>query len=320
MKMLTTRDTWLTRRLALILLLLFTMTFVSPLVICATSLDELQQQSQEQETGSDETVPDGMYRGEDGQLYYQGQEPAGSNQPGNAVESQGSNAIADYMRGYTPVTEENMQFATETMSPLVKVIGNITGCIMVFTVAAIFLVTALDLCYIGVPFTRAFLNPQYASGVQAGGMPMGGMGMGMRGYGGMGGMGMMGGNGAQQNMPEAGLRRKWVSDEAVAIVAQYAAQPIGQNSAMGMGSPMGGMMGGMMGGGMMGGMNQPVPPAPTKIVIFEYFKRRVIFLVIFAVASTLLLSSVFTDCGLNIAELGVKLMNKLNGKITEVNI
>ena len=318
--MLATRDTWLTRRLALILLLLFTMTFVSPLIICATSLDELQQQSQEQQSGSDETIPDGMYRGEDGQLYFNGQEQKGGSQTENEVESQGSNAIADYMRGYTPVTEENMQFASETMSPLVKVIGNITGCIMVFTVAAIFLVTALDLCYIGVPFTRAFLNPQYASGVQAGGMPMGGgMGMGMRGYGGMGGMGM-GGAGPQQNMPEAGLRRKWVSDEAVTIVAQYAAQPLGQNSAMGMG---GGMMGGMgMGMGMgMGGMGgQPMPPTPTKIVIFEYFKRRMIFLIIFAVASTLLLSSVFTDCGLNIAELGVKLMNKLNGKITEVNI
>lgn len=314
MKMLITRDTWLTRRLALILLLLFTMTFVSPLVICATSLDELQQQSQEQEeTGSSEAIPDGMYRGEDGQLYFNGQEPAGSSQPSNQVESQGSNAIADYMRGYTPVTEENMRFASETMSPFVRVIGNITGCIMVFTVAAIFLVTALDLCYIGVPFTRAFLNPQYASGVQAGGMPIGGMGMGMRGYGMNGGM--MGVNGAQQNMPESGLRRKWVSDEAVAIVAQYAAQPLGQNSAMGMGV---GMPSGM---GMPGGMGAvPTPPAPTKIVIFEYFKRRMVFLVIFAIASTLLLSSVFTDCGLNIAELGVKVMHKLNGKITEVTI
>lgn len=308
-------NTWLTRRLALILLLMFTLTFVSPLIISATSLDELQQQSQEQqqssETGSTTTNPDGMYTPvEGGPHYYNGQTPKD-----NSVETQDDNALAEYMRGYQPITEENMQFATETMSPLVKVLGNITGCIMVFTVAAIFLVTALDLCYIGVPFTRAFLNPQYASGVQAGGMPMGGMGMGMRSYG-MGGMGM-GGAGPQQNMPEAGLRRKWVSDEAVAIVAQYAAQPIGQNSAMGMG---GGMMGGMgMGMGMPMGGGAPTPPPPTKIVIFEYFKKRMVFMVVFAIASTLLLSSLFTDCGLNIAELAVKGMNKLNGKITEVD-
>lgn len=306
-------NTWLTRKLALILLLLFTMTFVSPLIISATSLDELQQQSQEQssETGSTTTNPDGMYTPvEDGPHYYNGQTPKE-----NSVETQNDNALAEYMRGYQPITEENMQFANETMSPVVKVMGNLTGCIMVFIVGAIFLVTALDLCYIAVPFTRAFLNPQYASSVQAGGMPMGGMGMGMRSY----GMGGMGGGGPQQNMPESGLRRRWVSDEAVAIVAQYAAQPIGQNSAMGMG---GGMMGGMgmgMGMGMPMGGGAPTPPPPTKIVIFEYFKKRMIFMIVFAVASTLLLSSLFTDCGLNLAELGVKAMNRLSGKITEVD-
>ena len=312
------RDTWLTRRLALSLLLMFTLTFVSPLIISATSLDELQQQSQEQQngsnTGSTEQLPDGMYRDENGVLHYYGQESQNKNQEQTGTDD--DNALANYMRGYQPITEENMQFANETMSPLITLFGNITGCIMVFTIGAIFVVTALDLCYIGVPFTRAFLNPQYASGVQAGGIPMGGRGMGGFGMGGFGGG--FGGMGAspRQNMPEMVLRRKWVSDEAVAIVAQYAAQPIGQNSAMG-GSPMMGMGG--MGMGMMGGA-QPTPPPPTKIVIFEYFKKRMVFLIIFAVASTLLLSSVFTDCGLNIAELGVKIMHKLNGKITEINV
>ena len=118
-------------------------------------------------------------------------------------------------------------------------------------------------------------------------------------------------------MPEHGIHRKWVSDEAVAVVNQYAQQPT-MNQGMGGMGPMGGM-GGM--GGFGYGAPQPQQQAmPVKLVIFEYFKKRVLFMVIFAIASTLLLSSIFTDCGLNIAELGVKLMNKLNGKITEVNI
>lgn len=291
---------WVTRRMALMLLLMFTLTFISPLFVLATSLDDLNaiQEQQEEYVDSSTTTETPTYEN-------------------NVVEQQNNSAIADYLRGYTPVTTENMQFANETMSPVVKLIGNLTGCVMVFTTAAIFLVTALDLCYIGVPFTRAFLNPQYVSGVQSGGMPMGGgMGMGMRG--GMGMMGGMGGMGGQPGtMPEHGLRRKWVSDEAVNIVAQFASQPMGPNAAMGGMGGMGGM--GMMGG--MGGMGgQPMVPPPTKIVIFEYFKRRTVFLIIFAVASVLLLSSVFTDCGINIAALGVKIMDKINGKILEVNV
>ena len=46
-------DITLTRRIALILMLMFTLTFVSPLFIVATSLDELSEgQSQQQEVGS----------------------------------------------------------------------------------------------------------------------------------------------------------------------------------------------------------------------------------------------------------------------------
>lgn len=290
-------DITLTRRIALILMLMFTLTFVSPLFIVATSLDELsQEQSQQQDVGSNTEKEVITYEN-------------------NVVEEQAgyTGALADYMRGYTPITEENMQFAANTMSPFVRLLGNLTGCIMVFTTAAIFLVTALDLCYIAVPVVRPFLNPQLSQGSMGGGMPMGGMGMGM-GMRGMGmGMGMGGMSGGQGQMPEHGLHRKWVSDEAVTVVNQYA-QPA-MNQGMGGMGPMGGM------GGFGYGAPQPQQQAmPVKLVIFEYFKKRVLFMVIFAIASTLLLSSIFTDCGLNIAELGVKLMNKLNGKITEVNI
>lgn len=295
------QDLVLTRRIALILMLMFTLTFVSPIFISATSLDELQQQSQQTQEVPGSTVTETI-------IYEE-----------NVVEEQAGStgALADYMRGYTPITEENMQFAATTMSPFVNLMGNLAGCIMVFATSAIFVVTALDLCYIAIPTLRPFLNPQLnaASGAM-GGMPMGG-GYGSRGYGGM--MGGMSG-GQPQQMPEHGLRRKWISDEAESVVNQYA-QPQQQQPGMGGMSGMGMGMGMGMGYGGMGGMQQqPQQPTPMKIVIFEYFKLRVLFLVIFALASTLLMSSLFTDCGLNIAELGVKLMNKLNGKITEINI
>lgn len=80
---------------------------------------------------------------------------------------------------------------------------------------------------------------------------------------------------------------------------------------------MGMGMGGMGMGGMQGGQQQQ---QNTKSAIFTYLKKRAIFLVIFALCSVILLSSVFTDCGINLALLGQKVMNKLNGQITEVDV
>jgi hypothetical protein len=85
----------------------------------------------------------------------------------------------------------------------------------------------------------------------------------------------------------------------------------------------GGMMGGgMMGGGMMGGgMQQPQQqPMPTKSVIFEYLKKRSVFIIIFAVATVVLMSSIFTDCGLNLASLLTKIMTKFNSNISNINV
>lgn len=220
--------------------------------------------------------------------------------------SSDNTSISDYLKGYNPVTQDNMEKAGTMASPVVNALGTLSGFIIMIVSAGIFVVTALDLAYIGLPFLRPTLNPNYGAGAQ-GGSPMGGMGMGM---GMRGGMGM--GGGAQV----APGRKCWVSDEAVACV-QMASQ-----GAQG-GSPMGGGMG-MMGGGMgMGGMGMggaQAQPAPTKSVIFTYLKKRTFFLIVFAVATVLLMSSIFTDCGLNIAELGIRVMHKLNGSISNINV
>lgn len=151
-------------------------------------------------------------------------------------------AISDYLTGYTPVTQENMDNASTIAGPIASAIGTFVGGIFIVVEAAIFLVTALDLLYIGVPVTRSYLAPQQQQG---------GMGMGM------GGMGM----GGQQPQAQS-----------------------------------------------------------TKSVILTYLKKRSFFLVIFTVAGIVLLSSIFTDCGINLANLLVKVMNKINYAIGNVEI
>ena len=93
---------------------------------------------------------------------------------------------------------------------------------------------ALDLLYITIPFTRAFLANGHQGNPQAGGQPggmgmgMGGMGMGGMGmsgmgmggsrYGGMGGMGMGMNNTAMANQQQ-GNSIQWVSNAALNAVA-----------------------------------------------------------------------------------------------------
>lgn len=196
-------------------------------------------------------------------------------------QSDGHNdSVTDYMRNYKPVTDENMQNATQYASPITNAIGTFVGFVVMCVSAGIFAVTALDLAYIGLPVTRSFLNPQQAQ---------------QQGW----GMGSMGG--AQQQTQEYGLHRKWVSDEAVACVAQ--ANPQQQQG----------------GFGAMGGAQQQ-QPQQTKSVISMYLKKRIVFLVVFAIATVLLTSSIFTDCGINLAQLMFKIMDKVNGTIAGVQV
>ena len=223
------------------------------------------------------------------------------------------NAVSDYLTGYTPVTSENMQKANEFAGPVATAIGTITGAILVVVSAGIFLVTALDLAYIGIPFLRKYLNPDYEMQTQAGGgAPMMSGGYGMRG-------GMMGGmmGGGMQQQPQSTGRHRLVSDEAVLAVSL--AQPQQQAGSPAMG---GGMMGGMGMGGMMGGgMQQPQQQQmPTKSVAFTYLKKRMFFIIIFTVCTIILTSSVLTDCGINLAELLGKIITKLNGSISGISM
>ena len=75
-------------------------------------------------------------------------------------------------------------------------------------------------------------------------------------------------------------------------------------------------------GGMGMGMGAQAAPQPqnTKSVIGTYLKKRAIFLVLFAIATALLLSSLFSDCGLNLAQLLYKVISKFSAGVSNANI
>ena len=104
-----------------------------------------------------------------------------------------------------------------------------------------------------------------------------------------------GGGMQEQSAPS----HKWISDEAVQALNQ--AQP---QSAGGMPQPVGGMP----------------QQAGGKSVILCYLRKRIVFLLIFAVATTILMSSLFLKCGINLAELLYKVLEMLNGGIKDLYI
>ena len=229
---------------------------------------------------------------------------------GTAGTDNSGSALSGYMGTYNPISDDNMKAANHVASPIVNFIGTMIGFIMLIVTAGIVLVTALDLAYIGLPFTRDFLNPQAAGGATGG---MSGMGGGFGGGygGGFGGGygGMNSGMNAAQPQSQGLMKRRWVSDEAVACVQTATPAPAG---GMGMGMGIGGFGGGMM------GAQQPQPQA--KSVIVEYFKKRSVFIVIFTVAAIILTSSILTKSGINLASLLFKVLEKVNGSVANTNV
>lgn len=194
--------------------------------------------------------------------------------------SRDAGALGDALQNYNPITDDNMNQAKALANPITNIIGNIIGAIVLLTASGIFLITALDLAYIAMPFTRPLLTSKH----------------------------------------------QLVSDEALAAVggAGSGQQVGGMGSPMGggMGSPMGGMgspMGGM-GSPMGGGMGAGQQKQSTKSVITAYFKKRVVFMVIFAVATVILTSSLLTGVGINLAALLTEIIEKLNGIINGVKV
>ena len=190
------------------------------------------------------------------------------------------NAVSDYLNDYTPITNDNMAKASTLASPLANFLGNLAGFILIVVDGSLVVVTALDLAYIGLPFTRETLTSkrQLVSDEAIAVVP----------------------KPTPQGMP-----------------GQPPMMGGGMNPMMGGGmNPM--MGGGMNPMGMPGAPNQQ--QQSTKSVILTYFKKRTIFIVLFIVASIVLTSSLLTHSGINIAELLLKLLGKGNTMISNVEV
>lgn len=187
--------------------------------------------------------------------------------------------MGDYISGFEPITAENMSYASAFASPLVSIIGTITGILAILVVALVPFTTALDLLYISFPPIRPYLYQ--------GGDPMAN--------------GQAGGMMGKAGQVNSQAMHQWVSDDAVRAAMLLGANATENQIERGgmMGGPMGGGMGGMQ-GGMPGGA--PAAGSGKGSVISFYLKKRLGFYIMFAVALTLLLSSIFLDFGINIVQ------------------
>lgn len=198
--------------------------------------------------------------GDDGNSTYDN----GGSSDGLKLEENDDAGISEMLRNQHPVTKDSMARAQNGVAPLVRMISGFISLILVLLSVWIFAQTAIDLVYLVVPFSRGVLNPNMASsGAMGGGMGMGmGMGVGM----GMGGA-QVSGNGG----------KKWVSDEAEQALNEGQAGSVGAaNGAMGM----------SMGVGMTPQQNKP------KNVLGIYLKKRIGFMILFAICLIVLFCTV----------------------------
>lgn len=212
--------------------------------------------------------------------------------------SQDDQDVADWIGNQRGFTGDQLQTASDTLSPITNMIGYIIGAIVALASIGIFLITALDLLYIAFPPIRNLLykagtdgTGAYTGGGMAGGYGRGMMGMGMAGAGGAAG---------GTNKPT-----QWVSDEAVQCAALMGGSAQAANGA-----------GGMYGGGMYGGMQgQAQQQQSTKSVIGTYFRKRIFLIILFVICTVILTSSALMGTGANLAQWGIRIINMVNGYI-----
>lgn len=187
----------------------------------------------------------------------------GGNSDGLKLDKNDDAGISNMLRNQHPVTQDSMARAQNGVAPLVRMISGFISLILVLLSIWIFAQTAIDLVYLVVPFSRGMLNPNMAA---SGGAAMGAMGAGA-------GMGM--GMGGAQVSGNGG--KKWVSDEAEQALNEGQAGSVGAaNGAMGMG----------MGMGMAPQQNKP------KNVLGIYLKKRIGFMILFAICLIVLFCTV----------------------------
>lgn len=199
--------------------------------------------------------------------------------------SEDDKAMSDFLGQHRGVTSEQLNTASEVVSPVTNAIGYIAAVIVALPASAIFLITALDLLYISVPFLRPYL---YTAGTDGTGATTAGRyGGGPGGYGGYGGY-------AQNTSSSSGRKRhQLISDEAVACVA---------------------LLGGSSRTENIGAPGQRTNETRGS-VIKAYLVKRAGFMVLFVICVVILMSSALMGTGANLANFGIKVITAINNML-----
>ena len=179
------------------------------------------------------------------------------------------------------------------MSPITQIVSIATSAILVMVFMFVGFITACDILYLYVPFMRIPLAGQNAQAQSmSSGMGYGGGGMGMGGF--------SGGFNSIQSAPQQGnseRRVKFVSTEVLQAMAEA-------GDATSQGGIDGGMPNAMF--------NQQQQQRPThKSAGRIYLQKRIVALVFLGIMAVLLMSSFFTDLGINVGMVILKLVAML---------
>lgn len=211
----------------------------------------------------------------------------GGSSDGFQLKENDDAGISNMLRNQHPVTKDSLSRAQSGVAPLVRIISGFISIILVLLSVWLFAQSAIDLVYLCVPASRGILNPNMAAGGAAMGAMGGGMGMGA-----MGGGAQVSGNGG----------KKWISDEAEQALNEGQAGSVGAaNGAMGMNMGMG------MGMGMVPQQNKP------KNVLGIYLKKRIGFMILFAISLVVLFCTVPLTFGTTAANTLVSWVSNLLG-------
>lgn len=208
------------------------------------------------------------------------EQPSGNS---NGGEATADNGVSDMLKDYNAMSPEQLREASNKISPLTNMVGYGMGVLISVITTCIFLLTCLDLLYIAVPPMRGLLFQGNTSG---------NVNQGMGGF----GMGGMSSNAQADNRSGAGLQL--ISDEALQCSVLFGNGGQAQQSI-----------------GMMGQSQMGTPQVSKKSVIATYFKKRAVFMVLFAICASILTTSLFLGTGVNLAQWFTKLIETFNGYI-----
>lgn len=206
----------------------------------------------------------------------------------------------------TVVTTESLEWGAQHSSGFNALIGNIVGLALSVLGGILSLITVSDMAYALIPRLRDVLYSLQTPN---------------------------------------GKPRQWISDEMLAAhtecmsnMAQPQNRPQPQGMGIGMNNGFGnngfgnnafgnngfnntGFNNNTFGNTMMPGAQQQQQPAQAgrKLLLTTYFKKRAVTIIFAFICLILLTSSVLMDCGINFAELGLKVISKLSNALDGVS-